>query len=279
MAALLAAASIGGCATAAVEDAWSTAPVDDHRQTTVAAPESRTAAARPPPKRPSTLRAQASRYRTPNQCVTAARGALADGPKRGLSFLYACSLRPDFDVLNPLLRTPWLPLLKGNLGLAYNVFVHAMAGRQDYDGDVAWLHDAGFDIAPAGLEASVGVVGTRVRDDNAPTPVVGVEIRGRGPVYVEELAPPKIKYRRRGSAYTAVTREGYVVTGHARLNSLEDLQPTGMHLKLSRSPRCTGPSDKPRLYLVKLGPPVANDRDTGPVYEAEVMACAGLGRR
>lgn len=229
---------------------------------------------------PPSAEALANEHRTPNQCVTAARWMIDSEPKQALAYLEACSERPDFDVLQPLLRTPWVEFLGKAGPTGYQVLLRAIAARQDYEADFGSVHVSGLPVTKMGIEnAAPGRL----------TPVFAANVDS-APNEVQELARVELKYHLRPGKWTETK---YRVYANGRKEVLgkrdftverpsEDLpasyEPTGMSLRFPQSPRCTGPDSVSKVYFVQLGQRLQGSGADKDVYAAKVIACRGVGR-
>lgn len=232
-----------------------------------------------PQKAAQSLQALALTHRTPNQCVDAARWELDNDPKRALDYLEACGDRPDFDVLQPLLRRPWLEFIRRSGARGYRVLLRAIAARSDYEADFGSVNVSGLPMGRLGLATA--------KPDRI-TPIIALDSLS-GPTEVDEIGREEIKYQLTPGNWTEtkyrvyangrreqVSQRSFTVkqpTGDAPVNYV----PTGLALRFVSPPRCDGPKANARIYLVKVGRRIQTKGEDKDVFAAELVACRGLG--
>ena len=189
--------------------------------------------------------------------------------------LQACSRRPHFDVLMPLLRPPWNDLLLNAKPVAYDIILRAIAARREFEADFGSVFVAGFPIGPMGLDSAA---------PGRLTPMVGVPSKITD-LQVEELGRRLVKPRPRPE--TAEEAEalsddpggkhvdpqtGYKIDARFKRDR-SILAPTGNGVWLARKPRCSGSGDGPQVMIVRLGPSLKKTQAGVQLYEGRAVAC------
>ncbi len=224
------------------------------------------------------LNAWVNSHRTPNRCVSAAKQDIKVEPARALKLLIACSTREDFDVLIPLLRRPWVDVLRKSGPAGYAVLLRSIARRGEFEADFGSLQAAGFPVGGLGVkEARPGQL----------TPIVGVVMKSKGVVKVEELEREKRKYGRKPGKWKETTyrvdrRTGFKQVIKTRFFTVERSQtpggfvPSGTVVRFPRPPKCMGPTSDAKVMLVRVGRQV--DTDGPEEFEASSVACHSMGK-
>ena len=88
----------------------------------------------------------AANFRTPNLCEMAARQEAVRSASVAFRLLQACSLRSDYDVLEPLLRQPWLPIIKRAKEAGLDVLVRTISRREEFTNDAGACQAAGIEL-------------------------------------------------------------------------------------------------------------------------------------
>lgn len=257
-------------------DAWRTPPVRASRGSVTRSarplPASTTAAARSTTNTRA-LNAWAKAYRTPNQCVSGARTGLERNANLSLQRLMACSRRDDFDVLMPLLRSPWNELLLTQKSIAYRVLLRAIARRGEFGADFGSMQVAGFPIGEMGIDGA---------EPGRLTPIVGLT-RSGGATQIDELGQRRRRHGLRPGTWRW-TRYRVYSTGRKQVLSSHVFkvgQPskrspglvlTGKAIRLSRRLRCAGKHQGAKVLFVRLGRQL-EDENGIKIFEAEAVAC------
>ena len=268
-----------GCATGTADDDWQTAPIGKAtaaQRAETGGPARRLERSENQSQREKTdLKAWAANHRNPNRCVLAARQKITVSRKQALTLLRACSHRADFDILAPLLRSPWLPLLKRSNTVGYRILLKAIATRNDFEADFGSMQAAGFNISAMGLASAA---------DGKLTPVVGVLANGPGSRRVEEFEREKRKYGRQPGRWRRteyrVSRYGRQIIGKRYFTVESSRSPggfiaTGRVLKFDKGVRCPGPDNAAKLMLIRLGARIRSDSGED-LFDATVVACHGM---
>ena len=195
----------------------------------------------------------AARFRTPNLCVFEARGTLSSQPALAWRQLQACSRRRDFDVLEPLLRHPWLPMIKGAKEAGIDVLARAIARRGEIATDAGSCQAAGIDLYALENESSLappppGYVIAAGRVDAARPTVDMVQLAYQLPGYSDRY----ISSRRSPSWRRGNRRRRYRYNQKSRARDLQAWYPTKRRLRFKPNRRCPVVYGDLRVVLGRL---------------------------
>lgn len=227
----------------------------------------------------SDLEAWASRIRTPNRCEVLAQETVRSDPEEGYLRLRACSRRPDFDLLEPLLRAPWRALLRSRGIEGLEILARAMSKRRDFEADLASVRLAGFELFS--LEEDGKAEALRGRH----VFTVGVVNRtGRG-LELSELGRFKAKHARyfsygrlRRYSYDQLGRLSALSVADGADTSAADIVTTGRLLRVSSTPRCRARLGEVRALLGRVvGVIPASESEIGEVVRLRAIRCYPVG--
>ncbi len=203
----------------------------------------------------------AASFRTPNLCETAARREAVREPASAFRLLQACSRRSDFDVLEPLLRRPWLPLIKQADVTGLDILVRAMVQRGEFSNDAGSCRAAGIELTAVDSDVSLTepgsgyvVVAGLVKEVGRTVEMVELsyELPGYSARGLRGGARTTTKYRY--DDYGRVTNKTTTVwkDPSVRARHLQAWYATKRRLRFDAHPRCRVRKDDKRVVLGRI---------------------------